>query len=84
MNVITTGPRLDYPLHIATPGTYTLWLRGYPTNAAGDSAYVTLGDQTVEVTGFAPVNGPGQMSESAALGTANRRLWRLRRPACIP
>ena len=45
---------VSYPINFTTPGTYTLWLRGYPTNAAGDSTYVSLADQTVSVTGFAP------------------------------
>jgi hypothetical protein len=51
-----------YPINVTThstgsgqaPGTYILWLRGYPANAAGNSAYVNLGGQTVDVTGFAP------------------------------
>ncbi len=45
---------VSYPINFTTTGTYTLWLRGYPTNAAGDSVYVGLGDQVVEATGFAP------------------------------
>jgi YD repeat-containing protein len=51
---ITTSPRAEYAVHFTTPGTYTVWLRGYPTNAAGDSVYVGLGEQVVDVTGFAP------------------------------
>jgi YD repeat-containing protein len=55
-----------YPINVATPGAYTLWLRGYPTNAAGDSAYVGLDEQTVEVTGFAP--GEWSWASEAANG----------------
>ena len=65
---ITASPRVDFPIHFTTPQTYTVWLRGYPANAAGDSAYVSLDEQVVSVTGF----GPGdwewaneRMSESA-------------------
>lgn len=51
---ITTCPRTDYVVNFTTPATYTLWLRGYPTNAAGDSVYVGLDEQRVGVTGFVP------------------------------
>jgi RHS repeat-associated protein len=51
---IISSPVVAYPINVTTPGTYTLWLRGYPANAAGDSAYVGLDEQTVEVTGFTP------------------------------
>jgi YD repeat-containing protein len=53
-NEITASPRVDYRVNFTTAGTYTLWLRGYPTNAAGDSAYVGLDGALTEVTGFAP------------------------------
>jgi hypothetical protein len=45
---------VDYRVNFTTAGTYTLWLRGYPTNAAGDSAYVGVGSEVVAVSGFAP------------------------------
>ncbi|MCP4372815.1 MAG: hypothetical protein GY797_32630, partial [Deltaproteobacteria bacterium] len=51
---LTTSPRADYPVNVTTPGTYTVWLRGYPANAAGDSAYVGVDQQVVTVTGFTP------------------------------
>ncbi|MBI1881260.1 MAG: hypothetical protein HYR94_24025, partial [Chloroflexi bacterium] len=51
---ITASPQAAYPIDFTTPGTYTVWLRGYPTNAAGDSVYVGLGDVLTDVTGFAP------------------------------
>ena len=51
---ITAAPTLHYPIDFTTPGTYTLWLRGYPTNAAGDSLYAELDGHTLTVTGFAP------------------------------
>jgi uncharacterized repeat protein (TIGR01451 family) len=51
---IISSPVVAYPINVTTPETYTLWLRGYPANAAGDSAYVGLNEQTVEVTGFTP------------------------------
>ena len=50
----TTSPQLEYTINFATTGTYTVWLRGYAPNAAGDSAYVGLGQQVVTVTGFTP------------------------------
>jgi YD repeat-containing protein len=51
---ITASPTAAYLVSFATPQTYTVWLRGYPANAAGDSAYLGLGGQVVTVTGFAP------------------------------
>jgi hypothetical protein len=38
-----------------TTGVYTIWLRGYTPNAAGDSLAVALDDQSVAtLTGFTP------------------------------
>jgi RHS repeat-associated protein len=51
---ITGSPRAEHAVYFTTPGTYTLWLRGYPANAAGDSAWVGLDEPGVGVTGFAP------------------------------
>jgi hypothetical protein len=51
---ITNSPQVAYPINFTTPGTYTVWLRGFTSNAAGDSAYVGLGSEVVSVTGFAP------------------------------
>ncbi len=53
-DITASSPVAEYPVTFTTPGTYTLWLRGYPPNAAGDSAYVGVGDEVVAVTGFAP------------------------------
>jgi hypothetical protein len=51
----TAGPQLVYIINFSTPGTYTLWLRGYAPNAAGDSVYVSVDDQPpANLTGFAP------------------------------
>jgi YD repeat-containing protein len=49
---ITTSPRVEFMVNFTTLNTYTVWLRGYASNAAGDSAYVRLGNQTVGVTGL--------------------------------
>lgn len=51
---ITSSPRAEYAIQLTTPGTYTVWLRGYPANAAGDSLYAGTKNQMVGVTGFAP------------------------------
>jgi hypothetical protein len=51
---ITASAAVSYPLNFSTPGTYTIWLRGYPANAAGDSVYVGLDGQVVTMTGFVP------------------------------
>jgi RHS repeat-associated protein len=51
---ITGSPTTSYPIRFTTPGTYTVWTRGYPPNAAGDSLYVGLNGQLVNVTGGAP------------------------------
>jgi RHS repeat-associated protein len=53
-NQLNSSPRAEYQVNVTTPGTYTVWLRGYPPNAAGDSVYIGLGSQTVSVTGFDP------------------------------
>ena len=50
-----TSPELQYALNFSTIGTYTIWLRGYAPNGAGDSLYVGLDDQpATTLTGFAP------------------------------
>jgi hypothetical protein len=76
---ITTSPRVDYAINFTTPGTYTVWLRGQATNAAGDSAYVGLGDDLVEVTGFAPGQwswaSESASSEAATLAITNMGLY---------
>ncbi len=49
------GPQLVYMINFSTAGTYTLWLRGYAPNAAGDSVYVALdGQSPATLTGFTP------------------------------
>lgn len=51
----TANPQLQYAINFTTPGTYTVWLRGYTPNAAGDSTYLGLNGQLVTpLTGFAP------------------------------
>jgi hypothetical protein len=51
----TTSPEIQYSIRITTTGTYTIWLRGYAPNAAGDSVYISLDDQPGTIlTGFAP------------------------------
>ncbi len=59
---ITGSPELQYLIYFTTPLTgsgpapltYTVWLRGYAIDAAGDSVHVGLDGQIVGVTGFAP------------------------------
>lgn len=49
-----TNPELQYTISFTTTGVYTLWLRGYAPNGAGDSIYVSLNDQpATTLTGFA-------------------------------
>jgi len=51
----TAGFELRYTINFTTTGVYTVWLRGYAPNAAGDSLYVALDDQpATAVTGFGP------------------------------
>jgi len=51
----TTSPELQYTLYFTNTGVYTVWLRGYAPNAAGDSVYVGLDNQPViTLTGFLP------------------------------
>ncbi len=49
-NNLTTSPQIDYPLNITRPATYTVWLRGYAPDAAGDSAYIQLAGNTLSMT----------------------------------
>ena len=53
-NNLTDSPMLTYPLYITTPATYTIWLRGWAPNGAGDSVYVEAGGVLTAVTGFTP------------------------------
>ncbi|NIW97785.1 MAG: hypothetical protein GWN13_05975, partial [Phycisphaerae bacterium] len=39
---------------VITSDTYTIWVRGCPTNAAGDSLYVALDGQIVNLTDVEP------------------------------
>ncbi len=51
---ISQSPAATYLIDFSTVESYTVWVRGYAHSAAADSVYVGLGDQLVEVTGFAP------------------------------
>ena len=51
----TSNPELHYAINFSTTGTYYIWLRGYAPNAAGDSIYLNLDNQSVTtLTGFIP------------------------------
>lgn len=51
----TTSPELQYTINFTNTGVYTVWLRGYAPNGAGDSIYVGLdGQPATGLTGFAP------------------------------
>lgn len=53
--ITTTSPELQYAIDFTTVGTYHVWLRGYVPNAAGDSVYISIGDQQpIMLTGFSP------------------------------
>ncbi|MCP4360372.1 MAG: hypothetical protein GY796_20380 [Chloroflexi bacterium] len=50
-----TIPSLNYTINFTTTGVYTVWLRGYAPNGAGDSIFASLDDQpAATLTGFAP------------------------------
>jgi hypothetical protein len=50
-----TSPELHYTINFTTTSIYTVWLRGYAPDAAGDSLYIALDEQTpMLLTGFAP------------------------------
>ncbi len=52
---LSRSPQLQYELNFVTSGTYTLWLYGAATNAAGNSVHVALDEQQpLALTGFAP------------------------------
>jgi PKD repeat protein len=49
-DAIGLGSELQYDLGLTITGTYTVWLRGYAANAAGDSVYVGLNSQPLTNT----------------------------------
>ncbi|NIW49957.1 MAG: hypothetical protein GWN30_35835 [Gammaproteobacteria bacterium] len=55
VSVYSTNPELRYTINLTTTGVYTVWLRGYAPNAAGDSVYIGLDETTpITLTGFVP------------------------------
>jgi hypothetical protein len=51
----TTSPELQYTINFTNTGVYTVWLRGYAPNGAGDSIYVGLDNQpATALSGFTP------------------------------
>lgn len=86
-----TNPELQYTVNFTTTGVYTVWLRGYAPNSAGDSLYLALDEQSVmTLTGFAPggwtwtnqrssdiANGVGEVAalEITEPGFHTLRLW---------
>jgi hypothetical protein len=51
----TTSPELQYTINFTNTGVYTVWVRGYAPNGAGDSIYVGLNNQpAVVLSGFTP------------------------------
>lgn len=54
-NYTEASPELQYAINFTTTGTYTILVRGYAPNAAGDSLYVSVDDRPpVVLTGFDP------------------------------
>jgi hypothetical protein len=57
---ICAEPELQYVINFTTTGTYTVWLRGYAPNGAGDSVDLSFDNMMGEtvnnqsLTGFAP------------------------------
>jgi len=52
-----SSPELLYTANFTTTGAYYVWLRGYASDGAGDSAYVSLDEDGADVlTGFTPRN----------------------------
>ncbi|MCP4410004.1 MAG: PKD domain-containing protein, partial [Gammaproteobacteria bacterium] len=49
---IDAGSELQYDLGLTITGSYTVWLRGYAINAAGDSVYVGLNYQPITTTDY--------------------------------
>lgn len=84
-NEITASPKVEYPVNFTSAATYTVWMRGYAPNAAGDSVYVGVGDNEIEVTGFAPrqwdwanlqiANGELANMQIEQAGTYTVSLW---------
>ena len=86
LTLIETSPELGYTINFTIPGTYTVWLRGYAPNGAGDSVYVGLDEQPVtRLTGFPPRQWSWANQDQAgnrvtisvtAAGHHSLRLWR--------
>ena len=58
-NEITASPVVSYPINFTTAQTYTVWLRGYPTNAAGDSVVVSWEKNGLKPLASRPAPGRG-------------------------
>jgi hypothetical protein len=51
----SSSPELHYSLNFTTTGVYTVWIRGYAPDGAGDSVYVGLDDHlATALTDFEP------------------------------
>jgi hypothetical protein len=65
----TTSPELRYSVNFTNTGVYTVWLRGYAPNSAGDSVYVGLDEQLGKIlSGFAPRSWSWAKSNAEAPG----------------
>ncbi len=54
-NLTTTSPELQYTMNFTSTGVYTVWLKGFVPNAAGDSVYIGLDNQLPSgLSGFGP------------------------------
>jgi PKD repeat protein len=59
-DLIGAGSALQYDLGLTVTGTYTIWLRGYAANAAGDSVYVGLNGQPITSTDYVSAFPPAR------------------------
>jgi PKD repeat protein len=64
---IGVGSELQYDLGLSVTGTYTIWLRGYAANAAGDSVYLGLDGQPITSTDYVSAFPPAR--QPAVAGT---------------
>jgi PKD repeat protein len=55
---VNAGAELHYGLGLTITGTYTIWLRGYAENSAGDSVYIGLDGQPFTDTDYVSANPP--------------------------
>ncbi|MBN1993692.1 MAG: PKD domain-containing protein [Anaerolineae bacterium] len=71
---IAAGAELQYDLGLTITGTYTVWLRGYAPNAAGDSVYVGLNSWPITPPDYVSAYPPGAWTWTHTLAESGQPI----------